>query len=133
MLYEKKKVLIVDDDEGTREFVQELMRVEGWETVLGKNGVEALELASQEEPDLIILDVTMPEMDGFEAFRRLRSDVLTQRIPVIMLTAINELEPGANHNEVTMEQRLGVDRPEAFVDKPVDPEFLQKAILGVVG
>jgi len=133
MMYERKKVLIVDDDEGSREFVTEIMRAEGWDTVTGITGYDAIELAESESPDLIILDVTMPKMDGFEAFQRLRTNILTKRIPIIMLTAINELEPGAQHNEITMEQRFGVDRPEAFVDKPVDPAFLLKAIMGVVG
>lgn len=133
MMCERKKVLIVDDDEGSREFVTEIMRTEGWDTVSGITGRDAIEMAESESPDLIILDVTMPEMDGFEAFRHLRTNILTQRIPIIMLTAINELEPGAQHNETTMEKRFGVDRPEAFVDKPVDPAFLLKAIMGVVG
>jgi len=133
MMQERKKALIVDDDEGTREFVMELMHNEGWDTTVGLTGKDALELAEQEEPDLIVLDVDMPEMDGFEAFRRLRTNVLTQRIPIIMLTAINDLDPQGGHDDASMEQRLGVDRPEAFVDKPVCPDDLIKAIMGVVG
>jgi len=133
MMQERKKALIVDDDEGTREFVTELMRNEGWKTVVGMTGQEAIDLAEEEEPDVIILDVDLPEMDGFEAFRQLRTGPLTERIPVIMLTAINELDPEGHHDETSMEQRLGVDRPEASVDKPVSPDDLLKAIMGVVG
>lgn len=133
MLHPNKKVLVVDDDEGVREFVGEIMRNEGWQVVTARNGIEALDLAEEEEPNLIVLDVCMPEMDGFETFRRLRSDHFTKDIPVIMLTAVNEAEPDAGHNEETMEQRLGVVRPEGFVDKPVDSMFLLNCIFGIMG
>jgi len=133
MLREKRKVIIAEDDEGTRIFVEEVMRNEGWDTFAGATGREAVELASQEIPDLIILDVAMPEMDGFEAFRCLRSDPATKDIPIIMLTDINELEPGAKHNEESMEKRFGLSRPEAFIDKPVSMDFLLETILGIVG
>ncbi len=133
MMQEKRKVLIVDDDEGTRIFVEEIMRSEGWTTFTGVTGREALELASQEEPDLIILDVAMPEMDGFEAFQRLRTDPITKDIPIVMLTDINQLTPEARQDAESMEKRFGVSRPEAFVDKPVSMDFLLQTIMGVVG
>ena len=133
MMQERKKALVVDDDEGTLEFVVELMHNEGWDTIVGLTGQDALDLAEQEEPDLIVLDVDMPEMDGFEAFRLLRTNALTAHIPIIMLTAINDLDPEGQHDQTSMERRLGVDGPEAFVDKPVCPDDLLKAIMGVVG
>ncbi|NIA13592.1 MAG: response regulator [Nitrospiraceae bacterium] len=133
MMHERKMVLIVDDDEGTREFVQEIMRTEGWKTTAAVNGVEALDQVAEECPDLVILDVHMPEMDGFAVFQHLRSDPQTSQTPIIMLTAVNDLEPGAGYNEETMAERFGVNGPEAFVDKPVDPVYLLQAIMGVVG
>ena len=133
MMHERRTVLIVDDDEGTREFVQEVMRMEGWEAATAVNGVEALDQVANDLPDLVVLDVHMPEMDGFAVFQELRSNPLTAQIPIIMLTAVNDLEPGANLNEETMGERFGVEGPEAFVDKPVDPVFLMQAIMGVVG
>ena len=133
MMREKpKKVLVVDDDEGAREFVSALMEAEGWDVVEAMNGRDAVELAETEVPDLIILDVSMPIMNGFEAFARIRQNHLTDQIPVIMLTAINEVEPGMGYNEETMESVLGVPRPEGFVDKPVNPTFLLHTIFGVV-
>lgn len=133
MMQEKRKVLIVDDDESCREFVEAIMKNEGWETVTAVNGYEALEMATKEEPDLIIMDVMMPEMNGFEAFRRLRLGLLTKDIPIIMLTSINEVVPEAQYNEEAMEKRFGVTRPDGFVDKPVDPQFLVDTIFGIVG
>ena len=128
-----RKVLVIDDDEGAREFVTAIMQAEGWVVVEGINGQEALELAEEETPDLIIMDVSMPVMNGFEAFARLRSNYFTKDIPVVMLTAINEVEPGFGYDEEKMEKFLGVPRPEGFVDKPVNSMFLLDTVFGVVG
>ncbi len=129
----KRKVLIVDDDEGVRLFVQAIMEGEGWACVLAYNGQEALDMAEDEGPDLIILDVTMPVLDGFEAFKQLRTSPFTDKIPIIMLTGINNDEPGAAYDAAAMEKKFGVSSPEGFVDKPVDPDFLLSSILGVMG
>ena len=127
-----KRVLIVDDDEGVRMFVAGIMEAEGWETEEALNGQQALDSAELEAPDLIILDVSMPVMDGFEAFRRLRDSPFTEKVPIIMLTGINE-EQGESYDRDRMEQEFGVEGPEDFVDKPVDPVFLLQSVMGVVG
>jgi CheY-like chemotaxis protein len=133
MMDGKKRVLVVDDDDVARQFVREIMATQGWDAVEGTNGMEALDLAEKEKPDLIILDVMMPVMDGFEAFRRLRDGEFTKHIPVIMLTAISSSDPDAPRDPATMEKRLGVRRPEGFVDKPVEPKFLLDTVFGVIG
>lgn len=133
MMGGQKKVLIVDDDETAREFVRAIMAAKEWDTVEGVTGADALDLAQSEAPDLIILDISMPVMDGFEAFQRLRTNESTKHIPIIMLTAINQPGAGPRHDEESMEQRFGVNRPEAFVNKPVDPKFLLDTVFGVVG
>jgi CheY-like chemotaxis protein len=128
-----KKVLIVDDDEGVRLFVDAIMAGEGWHCVEGRTGQDALDLADSEKPDLIILDVNMPLMDGFEAFRKLRDSPFTQDIPIIMLTAINIEGDGEQFDEHKMEQKFGVVGPEGFVEKPVDANFLLQSVMGVMG
>ncbi len=127
-----KKVLIVDDDESVRLFVAGIMEAEGWVALEALNGQQAVDKAETEGPDLIILDVNMPVMDGFQAFKLLRESPFTDRIPIIMLTGINE-EQGTSHDRDSMESEFGVDGPQAFVDKPVDPVFLLQSVLGVVG
>jgi CheY-like chemotaxis protein len=92
-----KRVLIVDDDESVRLFVAGVMEAEGWETVEALNGQQAIERAEAEKPDLIVLDVNMPVMDGFTAFRHLRDSPFTETIPIIMLTGVNE-ETGSNYD-----------------------------------
>jgi CheY-like chemotaxis protein len=127
-----KRVLIVDDDEGVRMFVAGVMEAEGWETEEALNGQQALDSAELDAPDLIILDVNMPVMDGFEAFKRLRDSPFTDKIPIIMLTGINE-EQGESYDRDRMAAEFGVEGPEEFVDKPVDPIFLLQSVMGVMG
>ena len=96
-------------------------------------GRGSLDLAASEESDLIILDISMLVMDGFEAFKSLRSSPFTDKVPIIMLTAINANNPDVHYDAAMMEKKFGVSRPEGFVDKPVDPDFLLASILGVMG
>ncbi len=128
-----KSVLIIDDDDTARAFVEAIMSGEGWETIEAINGEEGLDLAESEKPALIILDVMMPGIDGIETFKRLRESPFTDEIPVIMLTAVEELEPGAKLNESFIEKNFGGNRPEGFVNKPVGAKFLLDTIFGVVG
>jgi two-component system, OmpR family, alkaline phosphatase synthesis response regulator PhoP len=81
------KILIVDDEEDILDLIQYNLDREGYETVLARDGVEALEVAEDERPDLIILDIMMPRMDGIEACRRLRRNAFLRNTPVLMLTA----------------------------------------------
>ena len=127
-----KRVLIVDDDESVRLFVAGVMEGEGWETLEALNGQQAIDRAEAEHPDLIVLDVNMPVMDGFTAFRLLRESPFTENIPIIMLTGVNE-EQGTQYDGAWMEAEFGVDAPNGFVEKPVDPVFLLQSVLGVVG
>jgi CheY-like chemotaxis protein len=83
-----KRILIVDDDDAIREVLAAcLQRLGGWEVLKASSGKEALAKASEEKPDAIILDVMMPEMDGFTFLQYLRSEPTTQPIPVVLLTA----------------------------------------------
>jgi CheY-like chemotaxis protein len=83
-----RRVLIVDDDEDVRNITElAASRLGKWETTLAANGIEALEKARSDPPDVILLDVMMPELDGPATLARLREDPATARIPVIFLTA----------------------------------------------
>jgi CheY-like chemotaxis protein len=132
-MYDRKKVLIVDDDEDARSFVEAILTSTGWDTLHAENGEDALDLAERESVDLIILDVAMPGMNGFEVFRRLRTSYTTKDVPIIMLTGINSSESGEKHSRESMVASLGVAGPDGFVDKPVDADFLMYTIGGVLG
>ncbi|QXD17035.1 response regulator transcription factor [Rhodocaloribacter litoris] len=85
-------ILIVDDEEDILDLLQYNLAREGFETTLAHDGVEALEKAGKNPPDLVILDIMMPRMDGIEVCRRLRQDAHLRHIPILMLTARSEEE-----------------------------------------
>lgn len=82
-----KKILVVDDERHIVRLVEVNLTRAGYDIVTAYDGIEALEKVKAEKPDMIVLDVMMPRMDGFEVLKRLQADPDTQDIPVIMLTA----------------------------------------------
>ncbi|NEU81671.1 response regulator [Nostoc sp. UIC 10630] len=83
-----KRILLIDDEDGARRIIQfSLEAAAGWEVLTAASGAEGLSIAATELPDLILLDVMMPDLDGPATFRRLQENLMTQSIPVIMLTA----------------------------------------------
>ena len=109
---QKKRVLVVDDERHIVRLVQVNLERQGYEVLTAYDGVECLEKAKAEKPDLIILDVMMPRMDGFEALQRLKSDPETGQIPVIMLTA------RAQDRDVLQGYQYGAD---LYLTKPFSP------------
>lgn len=83
-----KRVLIIDDDMGIRKITQiSLQAIANWEVLMAPSGREGITIAQTEQPDAILLDVMMPEMDGISTFQQLRANPATRAIPVILLTA----------------------------------------------
>ena len=81
------KILLVEDNEMNREMLMRRLDRSGYEVMVAVNGKEALEKVAAEAPDLILMDLTMPELDGWEATRRLKANSATKDIPLIILTA----------------------------------------------
>jgi two-component system alkaline phosphatase synthesis response regulator PhoP len=104
-------VLVVDDNPQNLELIQAYLEDIECVTVPAHNGMEALEIAAKERPDLVLLDVMMPKMSGFEVCRRLKNDPVTSSIPVIMVTALSEF------GDVERGIDCGTDD---FVSKPVN-------------
>jgi CheY-like chemotaxis protein len=104
-------ILVVDDDQQNLELVQAYLEDVACETVAARDGIEALEMVAARKPDLILLDVMMPKMSGFEVCRRLKSDPDMSNIPVIMVTALNEFG----------DIERGIDSgTDDFVSKPIN-------------
>ena len=81
------RVLLVEDNELNRDMLSRRLEKEGHTLLIATNGLEALHLANEEQPDIILMDMNLPEMDGWEATRQLKNHPATQSIPVIALTA----------------------------------------------
>jgi putative two-component system response regulator len=113
------RILIVDDDPDVRETLIRVLRREGYQLLTATNGREALEVVARENPDLILLDVTMPELDGFEVCQQLKNDERTALIPVTMLTGLDDRE----HRRYGLE--AGADD---FLTKPFEPSLLRARI-----
>lgn len=86
------KILVVDDDEAINELIKINLELLGYEVITAFDGVQGFALAKQETPDLVILDVMMPEVDGYTVAKRIRENDSTKNIPILMLTALNMLE-----------------------------------------
>ena len=108
-------ILIVDDNENNRAIIAARLGAQGYSTKEACDGIEALEVVRRDAPDLILLDVTMPRMDGLEACRRLRSDPSVGFVPIILVTA------RANSKDVVAGLEAGADE---YLTKPVDQQAL---------
>jgi DNA-binding response OmpR family regulator len=86
-----EKILVVDDEEPIRELLRRLLEHQGYEAILASNGQEAVRLAESDIPDLIILDMIMPELDGINACLALKASGKTRGIPIIVVTGFMEL------------------------------------------
>ncbi|HKU68363.1 MAG TPA: response regulator, partial [Candidatus Baltobacteraceae bacterium] len=87
-----KRILVVDDDRNLRKIIQTNLELAGYDVSTAPNGEEALKLLDSMQPDLVVLDVMMPLMDGYEVARRIRRHPSNTHVPIIMLTAKSEVE-----------------------------------------
>jgi CheY-like chemotaxis protein len=85
-----KKILVVDDSRTFRHLEEELLKRNGYQLVQAENGAQAIQVATREQPDLILLDLQMPVMDGASALALLKASEKTRAIPVVMITTVSE-------------------------------------------
>jgi DNA-binding response OmpR family regulator len=119
----KEKILVVDDEEDILELVRFNLVREGYEVFCSQSGEEGVSLAGKELPDLMVLDLMLPGIDGLEVTRRLKRDNTTKNIPVIMLTAKGE------EADIVAGLELGADD---YVTKPFSPRVLLARIRAVL-
>src|SRR5512135_1277401 len=112
----KKRILAVDDEPEVLGLLKKRLESEGYEVLTATNGREGLEIATREKPDLIILDILMPEMDGSETAAALHENPLTKNIPILFLTCLF-----TKREESTSGHEIG---PNYFLAKPYEPQEL---------
>jgi two-component system, OmpR family, alkaline phosphatase synthesis response regulator PhoP len=117
------RILIVDDEEPIRELIRYNVEKEGFQTLVAGNGLEALNLVRSEKPDIIILDLMLPDMSGLDICRILKNDTATVVIPIIMVTAKTE------DSDIVRGLELGADD---YVTKPFSPKVLIARIRSVL-
>jgi DNA-binding NarL/FixJ family response regulator len=118
-----KRLLVVDDDPGLLLAVSETLRAEGYDVKTARRGAEALVIVAQSLPDLIISDIRMPGMDGYQLVKNLRSNARTRLVPIVFLSAKDET------TDRIAGFRTGVD---AYLTKPFEPEELAAVVAAIL-
>lgn len=120
------KILIADDEQECIDFVRDALADTPHEIIAAMDGEEALKMARENSPQLIILDVQMPKASGFQVFEQLKADQKLSSVPVIMLTSTTE-RTGVKLTGKDMGQYMGAE-PEAYIDKPIEPIVLKQTV-----
>ncbi len=118
-----KKVLVVDDEVFIRKMIEARLKPAGIAVIQAQNGMEAVEKAASEMPDIIIMDVMMPKMDGFKACEAIRSNPAVSSIPILMLTARGQA--------ADMEKAMALGIIE-YITKPFSPKDLADKVVGIL-
>ncbi len=119
----KKKILVVEDDRDISELITYNLEREGYEIACLYDGSQAVDFVTQRKPELIILDLMLPEVDGIEICRQLKSDAATKHIPIVMLTAKSE------EADVVVGLQMGADD---YIPKPFSPKVLVARIKAII-
>jgi len=114
-----KKIMVVDDEPSILKLVKAALEPKGYEIITADNGVDAIHFAKTKKPDLILLDIMMPHMDGNEVRRRLHADPATKDIPVVHLSAVGDF-----NQQLDGLQEGAVD----YITKPFSPKDLQQRV-----
>ena len=121
---QKPTILVADDEEDVRELVTYRLTRSGYDVIGAGDGLEAFELATARTPDLMVLDVMMPKLDGYELTRRVRAEEALRSIPVILLTARSQ------ETDVDRGFQVGADD---YLRKPFNPDELVARVRAVLG
>ncbi len=118
------KILVVDDEPDVQEMIKMALEGAGYEVIVANNGQECVDKARNEKPDGIVLDIMMPEMDGFTACKELKHDPKTEKIPILILTGLGEKLSSTRYA-----RNMGLSlEAEDFLEKPVEPNELVKRL-----
>jgi two-component system alkaline phosphatase synthesis response regulator PhoP len=114
------KILVVDDEPDTVEMIKAALESAAHQVVAAYNGKEGIEKAKKEKPDAIVMDIMMPEKDGFVTCKELKGDPTCKDIPILILTAVGE-----HFANTRYAKSMGMElEAEDYIDKPIDPKLL---------
>jgi len=126
---EKKRILVVDDEPDFAAIVQENLEKEGFEVEVAYNGIEGLEMVRANPPDAIVLDVMMPEKDGYDVCKELKADEKYTDVPIILLTAV-----GSHVTSTRYSHHDGMStEADDYIAKPASAEEITESIKRLLG
>jgi CheY-like chemotaxis protein len=128
-----KKILVVDDEPDVVLFLSTLLRKDGYEVCEACDGVEGMKKVIEEKPDLVCLDLIMPEKTGIKMYREMRKDEQLKKVPVIMVTGIESVDRWDFKDFKTFIHERSIPRPDGYIEKPIDKEQFLKAVKEVLG
>ncbi len=124
----KKTVLVVEDELDMRLFIKALLETSGYTPVMAKNGRDGLGKAKTAKPDLILLDMMMPEEGGALMYHHLKTDPALKKIPVIILSAVDRSTFGHYLKMLNTQMKDAIPFPEAYMEKPPEPRNLLRMV-----
>jgi CheY-like chemotaxis protein len=124
VIEQRKKILVVDDEQLTRAVLQHNVILAGYDVIVASNGREAMQKIQEVTPDLIVVDLVMPDMNGFEMLRRIRSNKETMQTPVIVVSALQ------SQTDIEEAKASGAD---IYLTKPIKPEEFIKHVKKYLG
>ena len=123
---ETKKILVIDDEMDTVVYLETLLQDNGYLTVSANNGQEGMEKIKTEKPDLVVLDMSMPQKSGMGLYRELKSNPNLASIPVIFVTGVTGFGGDKEGIKKFIDGRRNIASPEGYFSKPIDrDEFLK--------
>ncbi len=128
-----QKVLIVDDDPDVITLNMTVVEENGYIPLIAENGEKGLDIARDQRPNLIILDILMPRQSGIKMYRALKLDTELGSIPVIILSGIAEKSFRKSQETLTGDSGQSVPEPDAYLEKPVSPTELAETIKRIIG
>jgi CheY-like chemotaxis protein len=119
-----KKILIIDDEPDILKILQSMLKNDKYEVITAENGEEGYEKVVKEKPDLVLLDIMMPRMNGYEVCEKIKGNPETKKIPVVMLT----VKAMGEDVEKALQKKA-----DWYISKPFDDKYLLKKIRGFIG
>jgi len=128
----RKRVLVIDDEPSVVTYLETLLQDNGYETTSAENGRIGFEKARREKPDLVCLDISMPEESGIRFYRDLKEDAELANTPVIVVTAVTGLGGDPEPFRRFISTRKQVPPPEGFLAKPIDREEFLRTVARIL-
>jgi CheY-like chemotaxis protein len=124
----KPKILVIDDEADTVIYMETLLQDNGYDTISASDGQEGMEKVKTEKPNLVVLDVSMPQKSGMRFFKEIKSDPGMASIPVIFVTGVTGFAGDKDALKKFIDSRGSLPTPEGFFSKPIDRDEFLKTI-----